>query len=340
MEELILKKAIKYMGITAAMLLAVAPVAMPVLSSATETTVKADASTVNQSDVQKWTGELKSKINLTSTVPPMGDNEKYVYQVYGSDGIFRVFARNITPDSDFPQGTDTPSLFSMFNDNSSHDNLFFGDKNMSVIITATANDSSITGNLYYDDINKLLTQINGQGVTFHVSLVYVNDSNDPYNINNTGTTLASKDIDVLPATDSNDNDQTTTVPEPGTSYQGTFSPSVDATLYDNDGKVTSTILPKTTAWNIDRKMDIDGVVYYRVANNEWIKKDDGLEFYPSIKTVTTNKQASLYTATGKRVTDRALSASTPWYSDRTSTINGQTMYRVATDEWVSAEDIQ
>ena len=70
------------------------------------------------------------------------------------------------------------------------------------------------------------------------------------------------------------------------------------------------------------------------------KKDDGLAVTLNETTVNTNKQASLYTSQGKKVTNRALAKNTPWYSDRMATINGQTMYRVATDEWVMADDIK
>jgi len=56
--------------------------------------------------------------------------------------------------------------------------------------------------------------------------------------------------------------------------------------------------------------------------------------------VTTSHLAYLYTAQGKAVNDRALSAHSAWFTDRYATINGEKMYRVSTDEWVSSNDVE
>lgn len=54
----------------------------------------------------------------------------------------------------------------------------------------------------------------------------------------------------------------------------------------------------------------------------------------NISTVTTYRLAYLYTLEGNPVKNRGLAAHTAWYTDRYATINGQKMYRVATNEWV------
>jgi len=58
------------------------------------------------------------------------------------------------------------------------------------------------------------------------------------------------------------------------------------------------------------------------------------------KTVTTNKQATLFTDEGKKITNRALIENSSWRVDKAAVINGQKMYHVATNEWVAASDVQ
>lgn len=96
-------------------------------------------------------------------------------------------------------------------------------------------------------------------------------------------------------------------------------------------------LPAGSSWKVDREMYNDGT-YYRVGNNIWINKHDTKQANPNI--ITTRNTALLYKKDGTKITNRALAANTPWYTDRSETINGQKMYRVATDEWVAANDVQ
>ncbi|MDT6953103.1 hypothetical protein [Companilactobacillus alimentarius] len=66
-----MKKSIKYAGIAAATLLAVAPVAAPVVSSASETTVQAaDASYTNNTDANAWLGQFADKTFATGADIP------------------------------------------------------------------------------------------------------------------------------------------------------------------------------------------------------------------------------------------------------------------------------
>ena len=76
-----------------------------------------------------------------------------------------------------------------------------------------------------------------------------------------------------------------------------------------------------------------------MATNEWAKLADGLEVTPLNQNVFTKNDARLYQANGQKVTNRALAKNTAWRTDKSATINGQTMYRVATNEWVSANDL-
>ncbi|ALB30091.1 hypothetical protein [Companilactobacillus heilongjiangensis] len=57
--------------------------------------------------------------------------------------------------------------------------------------------------------------------------------------------------------------------------------------------------------------------------------------------VTTNSGdfKHLYTIEGKDITNRGLSGDSKWYTDQYATINGEKMFRVATNEWVKATDV-
>jgi hypothetical protein len=348
-EDTILKKMIKYMGITAATLLAVAPIAMPAMSSATETTVKADAASgVNQADVQKWLGEVKSNVTIKPGNNLLTSEDKQSGYVMGGDGVFCFGTDQLTPQSPVfdryadPSRNLTNDLFASFNDNANGDDLFFNNRNVGVLTTATANDGSISGNLMFEDINKVLQS--GASVTFHVKLAYVAGEpmgSDFYGNDATPTILGSKDVVVTVGTGSESNEnQNNQKPSTGIHHDGFYSTIVDAKLYDGNGKATSTTLPKQSLWKIDRKLTVNGTTYYRVAPNEWIKESDGIEIFPNKDTITVDKQAKLYTAAGKEITDRSLAANTSWYTDRVGIVNDENMYRVATDEWVSFNDVK
>lgn len=347
-----MKKMVKYMGITAATLLAVAPIAMPAMSSATETTVKADdVSGVNQADVQKWLGELKSNVTVNKDALISKDDEMLFYGI-GTNNFWSISPQYLTPDSViFTVFGDKDDLFNHFNDNANQSNLFFNNDHYHVIMNATVSDGSVSGNLNPDGINQILQS--GKSVTFHTHLRYsangqlkANDFLQDY-VENKGATseVTEKDVVVTLGNGTNDsnsqNNQKPTTTAPGKYYTSTFSPSVNAKLYDDNGKATSaTALPKASIWKVDREMSVDGTTYYRVANNEWISENDSIQVSPDVTTVTTRRQAKLYTSTGKEITDRALSANTAWYTDRVATINGLHMHRVATDEWVPFDDLK
>ena len=354
-EEFIMKKFAKYMEITAATLLAVAPIAAPVINANTEVTVEATAAddykAEHATEIQNWVNELNNTVQLTPNNPELAEDEVTTLFIYGTY-YFILSPQDLTPQSGFKSALGVQNdVFSHFNNNTKNDNLFFNDDNVMTLATATSNDGGIQGNLVPKDVNNLLEQ--GKSITFHIMLKYATSderTNEPSSITDDqgtistggsdtepwikGVTLATKDVVVLPVNYNKNKDEKA----PGTSYSGTFSPSVDAKTYNDNGNTTSAILSKASAWKIDRQMNINGETYYRVATNEWIKKSDGIEVIPAQRVVSSNKVAGLYTSKGNKVTNRALAADSLWYSDRTATINGQTMYRVATDEWISARD--
>lgn len=59
--------------------------------------------------------------------------------------------------------------------------------------------------------------------------------------------------------------------------------------------------------------------------------------------VTTNSKGlfkQLYTLEGSKITNRGLAGNSSWQTDQYAVINGETMYRVATNEWLKLSDIQ
>lgn len=61
--------------------------------------------------------------------------------------------------------------------------------------------------------------------------------------------------------------------------------------------------------------------------------------HEGIITTTNGSYKRLYTLEGKMITNRALGVNSKWYTDQYATINGEKMYRVATNEWVKASDV-
>ena len=124
---------------------------------------------------------------------------------------------------------------------------------------------------------------------------------------------------------------------------GTFYDKPDVQLYDDSGsELTDRKLSPNSDWFTDESMSLNGVKYYRVATNEWTRAKDVYLYYPNSTNVLVNKGtvATLVTAEGKAVTDRALQANSSWFTDRYTYINNAKYYRVSTNEFVSADDVQ
>lgn len=62
--------------------------------------------------------------------------------------------------------------------------------------------------------------------------------------------------------------------------------------------------------------------------------------HEGIVTTTNGSYKRLYTLEGKMITNRALGVNSKWYTDQYATVNGEKMYRVATNEWVKASDVK
>lgn len=106
--------------------------------------------------------------------------------------------------------------------------------------------------------------------------------------------------------------------------------------------ITKETLAPSSSWITDRETYvINNTKYYRVATNEFVNADDVYVYSPVNMVVTTHadKYTTLYTAKGAEVTNRTLSDNTSWKVDSITYINGDKYYRVATNEFVKASDV-
>ena len=112
-------------------------------------------------------------------------------------------------------------------------------------------------------------------------------------------------------------------------------------IYDGNGKLNDdVVLSEGSSWIIDKTITINGAEYYRVATNQYVKASDVYKYTPLQTVAVTNgtNVTPVYNTKGQLIIDRALDVNTPWYTDRSATIRGKKMYRVATDEWIKASD--
>lgn len=125
-------------------------------------------------------------------------------------------------------------------------------------------------------------------------------------------------------------------------HLGTYKDAAAVKIYDDYGSpIADRKLAPGTNWYADEQMTINGIKYYRVATNQWIKASDIYIYYNRKNNVRVNSDhiALLLKSSGKKVTNRALQKNSDWYSDRYMYINNTKYYRVATNEFVSANDV-
>ncbi|WP_025023993.1 SLAP domain-containing protein [Companilactobacillus nodensis] len=113
----------------------------------------------------------------------------------------------------------------------------------------------------------------------------------------------------------------------------------DKLILNLNGVRLNRALKHTTDWLYDGYAEFNGTKYYRVATDEWVKADDVILIKGVKGVVKANTQATLYKDTGDQ-SNRALAKNSTFVTDKISkTIDNETMYRVATDEWVKASDV-
>lgn len=124
--------------------------------------------------------------------------------------------------------------------------------------------------------------------------------------------------------------------EPGTVR--TYNMSVE--LVDSTGKEIGRAVSPSTGWKYNKIVTIDGSEYYQVATDEFAPVTGGIPYtsVPDTTSVGIVDNATIYNSQGESL-GRALPAGTSWKTDSYALINGEKMYRVATDEWIPASSL-
>ena len=263
-----MKKIVKYMGITAAMLLAVAPVAAPVFNSATETTVEASHGLEDIEPNGTYVDNGDGTYTLNGSFPVTKDGQTVMIPI-----------TNVTGTLDPVQGTMTIKAPTVDGYAANREEVELGLDSGNFYLLSGANE--------YD--KKATDDTSTAGIIYHTDF-FANK-----------TTL----------------------------------------LYTEDGKeVTNRALGKESAWFADRKMTLNGETYLRVATSEWVKVSDGLEVTAANATITMKDQAEVYTSNGTVIPGVTLPANSKWAIDwQANDLAGQTMYRIANNEWVSVRHL-
>jgi len=113
-------------------------------------------------------------------------------------------------------------------------------------------------------------------------------------------------------------------------------------LFDKNGKqIMDRSLDIDSCWFSDEEYTVGGVMYYRVATDEFAKASDVyvyIEPEPILVRVYNNLYGNLVDYQGTKIS-RELSPSSEWKADRIALINGQQYYRVATNEFVPVGEV-
>lgn len=118
----------------------------------------------------------------------------------------------------------------------------------------------------------------------------------------------------------------------------TFNNTVD--LVDSSGKKIGRVVSPSSGWKYSRVVKIDGNDYYQVATNEFVPVKSGIPYtaVPETTSVGITSSTPIYNSKGESI-GTTLPANTSWRTDSYATINGEKMYRVATDEWIPASSL-
>ena len=122
----------------------------------------------------------------------------------------------------------------------------------------------------------------------------------------------------------------------------TYNDSEKALYKAENIVISNETLAPSSSWITDRETYvINNTKYYRVATNEFVNADDVYIYSPVSMVVIThaNQYTTVYNAKGAAVTDRSLNSDSSWKVDSIAYINGDKYYRVATDEFVKASDV-
>ncbi|WP_125760533.1 SLAP domain-containing protein [Companilactobacillus hulinensis] len=141
----------------------------------------------------------------------------------------------------------------------------------------------------------------------------------------------------------------TTIKTPG--YIGTILKG-GATIVDNNGNSTGKYLGNYTSWKVSAKKVTNGNTYYRVATNQWVEAgfiQVGKPAQPQASTTTNNtnivstpgyvgtitKYGTYSYDNNGNITQNSFSYGTAWKLSAKKVVDGETYYRVATNQWIA-----
>lgn len=206
-----------------------------------------------------------------------------------------------------------------------------------------------TINYYDNSTKKLLGTVSGSGV--EDGKVYLKPDYPGYN---TSVTDGSKYIDLTSTNTTHD-----FYLKPISSNNGSNSSSSGNTvstisknqkvatttkivkLYNAKGKlITNRALGINTAWKSDVVYKSNGITYYRVSSDEYVKASDVYVYTDKVAKIKVNddKNGDLVDYLGGDL-DRKLKSGSTWKTDRIALINGKEYYRVSTDEFVPVSEV-
>lgn len=116
--------------------------------------------------------------------------------------------------------------------------------------------------------------------------------------------------------------------------------NTQADVYNNSANILNETVDSNKTYKVTKKMTKDGQTYYQIADGKWIKVNDAYQYKKVVDYLRVYKGSykRLYHSNDKLVTNRGLATETDWYVDQVAVINGEKYYRVATDEWVKADE--
>ncbi|MFC6322604.1 SLAP domain-containing protein [Companilactobacillus baiquanensis] len=112
-------------------------------------------------------------------------------------------------------------------------------------------------------------------------------------------------------------------------------------LYDANGKlVTNRGLSINSSWKSDAEYYSNGVLYYRVSSDEYVKASDVYVYTDNLANIKVNadQKGDLVDYLGAEL-DRKLGSGSEWKTDKIALINGKKYYRVSTDEFILADEV-
>ncbi|CAJ1193318.1 hypothetical protein CPR19088_GLDEOEPO_00461 [Companilactobacillus paralimentarius] len=101
--------------------------------------------------------------------------------------------------------------------------------------------------------------------------------------------------------------------------------------------VSNRMLKPSTDWISDRTTTINGAKYYRVSTNEFVNVNQVYEYTYDSPVISTTQATTVYDERGNAIAQLPMNQS--YTTDRFVTIDGSVYYRVATNEFVKAEDV-